>query len=65
MNNYKENNYLKAKIATDEVINKLYFKTKNLVINSEEDLSKILSDRFLLDNVIGVEYQKDNKRRNN
>ena len=65
MNNYKENNYLKAKIATDEVINKLYFKTKNLLINNEEDLYKMLNDKFLLDSVIGFEYQKDNKRRDN
>ena len=61
MNNYRENNYLKAKIATDEVINKLYFKTKNLLINNEEDLSKILSDNYLLDSVVGFEYQKDHK----
>ena len=61
MNNYGENNYLKAKIATDEVINKLYFKTKNLLINNEEDLSKILSDNYLLDSVVGFEYQKDHK----
>ena len=65
MNSFKENNYLKAKITTDEVINKLYFKTKNLLINNEEDLSKILSDNYLLDSVIGFEYQKDNKRRDN
>lgn len=61
MNNYGENNYLKAKIATDEVINKLYFKTKNLLINNEEDLSKILSDNYLLDSVVGFEYQKYHK----
>ena len=61
MNNYGENNYLKAKIATDEVINKLYFKTKNLLINNEEDLSKILSNNYLLDSVVGFEYQKDHK----
>ena len=61
MNNYGENNYLKAKIATDEVINKLYFKTKNILINNEEDLSKILSDNYLLDSVVGFEYQKDHK----
>ena len=61
MNNYKENNYLKARITTDEVINKLYFKTKNLLINNEEDLSKILSDNYLLDSVVGFEYQKDHK----
>ena len=65
MNNYQENNYLKAKITTDEVINKLYFKTKNLPINNEEDLSKILDANYLLDSVIGFEYQKDNKRRDN
>ena len=65
MNNYKEDNYLKAKITTDEVINKLYFKTKNLLINNEEDLVKILTDDYLLDSVIGFEYQKDNKRRDN
>ena len=61
MNNYGEKNYLKAKIATDEVINKLYFKTKNLLINNEEDLSKILEDDYLLDSVVGFEYQKDHK----
>ena len=61
MNNYGENNYLKAKITTDEVINKLYFKTKNLLINNEEDLSRILDNNYLLDSVVGFEYQKDHK----
>ena len=65
LNGFKENNYLKAKIHTDEVINKLYFKTKNLLIKNEEDLTKILDDNYLLTSVIGFEYQKDNKRRDN
>ena len=61
MNNYGENNYLKAKITTDEVINKLYFKTKNLLISNEEDLFRILDNNYLLDSVVGFEYQKDHK----
>ena len=42
------NNYQKAKTVTDRVINSYYQKTKNLVINNEDDLSKLLSDKSLL-----------------
>ena len=52
MNKYKENNYLKAKIATDEVINKLYFKTKNIEIKSEKELERMLRQETIVDFLI-------------
>ena len=45
---YKDSNYLKAKNDYDKIINDLYFKTKNVVINNEQDLIKILQDNYLL-----------------
>lgn len=44
---YTENNYQKAKNEFDEIINRLYFKTKDMVISSFEDLIKILQDKEL------------------
>ena len=52
MNNYKEGNYLKAKITTDEVINKLYFKTKNIEIKSEKELERMLRQETIVDFLI-------------
>ena len=45
---YKDSNYMKAKNDYDRIINDLYFKTKNVVINKEDDLIKILQDNYLL-----------------
>ena len=47
-----DNNYQKAKTSTDRVINSYYQKTKNLVINNEDDLLNLLSDKLLLDLII-------------
>ena len=49
---YKESNYLKAKIYTDEIINKYYFATKKLTINSEQDLDNLLDFNNLLSLII-------------
>lgn len=49
LDNLKEDNYKKAKTVTDRVINHYYERTKNLVINNEEDLSNLLSDYSLID----------------
>ena len=43
-----ESNYRFAKNYTDKVINKFFQKTKNLRINNEGDLNKILEDNYLL-----------------
>ncbi len=47
-----EDNYKKAKTATDRVINHFYQATKNLVINNDDDLSNLLSDDLLIDLII-------------
>ena len=52
LDNLKEDNYKKAKTITDRVINHYYEKTKNLVINNEDDLLNLLSDKLLLDLII-------------
>ena len=44
-----DSNYQKAKTSTDRVINSYYQKTKNLVINNEDDLLNLLSDCSLLE----------------
>ena len=49
LDNLKEDNYKKAKTITDRVINHYYERTKNLVINNEDDLLNILSDDSLID----------------
>ena len=41
--------YKHARNTTDRIINMFYFKTKNLVINNENDLSNLLSDKYLID----------------
>ena len=48
-NGYLEKNYLKAKIYTDEVINKYYFKTKKVEIATISDLDNLLEFDNLLD----------------
>lgn len=45
---YGEENYKFAKTYTDKVINKYYQKTKNLTINNDEDLDKLLNKDNLL-----------------
>ena len=47
-----DSNYQKAKTSTDRVINSYYQKTKNLVINNEDDLLNLLSDESLLNLII-------------
>ena len=49
---FKESNYLKAKIYTDEIVNKFYFATKKLAINSEQDLDNLLDFNNLLSLII-------------
>ena len=48
LSNVKEENYQKSKSVTDSIINKFYYKTKNLVISSKEELRDLLSDNSLL-----------------
>ena len=43
-----DNAYKHARTATDRVINKYYQKTKNLIINNEDDLRKLLKEETLL-----------------
>ena len=45
---YGEENYKFSRTYTDKVINKYYQKTKNLTLNSDEDLEKLLSKDNLL-----------------
>jgi hypothetical protein len=45
---YKDKDYLKAQNEYDEIINSLYFKTKNLSISSFNELMELLSDKSLL-----------------
>ena len=45
---YKEDNYKFARTYTDKVINKYYQKTKNLTLNTNEDLDKLLDNDNLL-----------------
>ena len=52
LNGSKEEDYKFAKIYTDKVINKYYQQTKNLPINSKEDLDNLLSDSNLLSLII-------------
>lgn len=47
-----ENAYKHAKTTTDRVINHYYQKTKNLVINNEDDLLNLLKDETLLNLII-------------
>ena len=48
LNGSKEEDYKFAKIYTDKVINQYYQKTKNLPINTKEDLIALLSDENIL-----------------
>ncbi len=41
---FKEENYKKASTFYDSLINELYFKLKNVKLNSKEDITKFLSD---------------------
>lgn len=52
LDNLKEDNYKKAKTVTDRVINHYYERTKNLVINNEDDLFDLLSDNSLISLII-------------
>ena len=52
LNGYLEKNYLKAKIYTDEVINKYYFTTKKVTIETVDDLDNLLSFDNLLNLMI-------------
>ena len=52
INGNKEEDYKHARNVTDKVINKYYFNTKNLVINNEDDLIKLLSDKTLIELII-------------
>ena len=45
---YEDENYKFSKTYTDKVINKYYQKTKNLTINNDEDLAKLLDKNNLL-----------------
>ena len=45
---YGEDNYKFSKTYTDRVINKYYQKTKNLTLNTDEDLNKLLDKNNLL-----------------
>ena len=49
---YKDKEYLKDNSETDRIINKYYFKTKNIVISSLEELHDILSDKSLINLLI-------------
>ena len=48
LSGYQEEAYKHAKTYTDKIINKYYEKTKNLPVDSEEDLAKLLKDENLL-----------------
>ena len=45
---YTDKKYLNAKNDYDRIINDLYFKTKNVSISSNDELNKILQDKYLL-----------------
>ena len=45
---YGEENYKFSRTYTDKVINKYYQRTKNLTINNDEDLNKLLDNNNLL-----------------
>ena len=45
---YGEENYKFSRTYTDKVINKYYQKTKSLILNSDEDLNKLLDNDNLL-----------------
>lgn len=47
-NKLKEDNYLKSENDIDKLINALYFKTKDISINSEEELKEFLSNKNIL-----------------
>lgn len=50
--NMDEQNYKHAKNYTDKVINKYYQKTKNLILNNENDLFNLLDKKTLLNLLI-------------
>ena len=45
---YKEKDYLKSQNDIDKVINSIYFKTKNITINSYDDIYKLLKKESIL-----------------
>ena len=44
---YKDKDYLKAKNEYDQIINNLYFKTKNISLSSIDEIKKLLQDNSL------------------
>lgn len=49
---YKESNYKNSETIFDRLINDYYFKTKNLVINSVEEIRDLLTDEKLLEIIL-------------
>ena len=49
---FDDSHYKIKENINDEIINKYYFLTKNLTISSKDDLSKLLSDKTLIDLLI-------------
>lgn len=47
LNGYTDKDYLHSKNELDKFINELYFKTKNITINSYDDVYKLLSDNSI------------------
>lgn len=47
-----EEDYNYAKIYTDEIINLFYKKTKNITLNTIDDVKKLLSDNYLLSLIV-------------
>ena len=47
LSGYKDKDYLKAKTEYDQIINNLYFKTKNLSLNTFKDIKQLLQDNSL------------------
>ena len=48
LDNMGEENYKYSRNYTDKIVNKYYQKTKNIHLNSEDDLTSLLSDESLL-----------------
>ena len=48
LNNYSDKDYQKAKNDIDKIINDIYFKTKNITINSYDDIYNLLSKESIL-----------------
>ena len=48
LQNYPEKAYLEAKNPIDQIVNDLYFKTKNITISSYDDIYNLLKDESIL-----------------